>query len=325
MNKLHVIFGAGPAGQAIMQSLLAQGFQVRMVNRSGKGTFPKAVERMSGDVRDPEFVRRAIAGAGVAYQTLNAPYHRWAEDFPPLQAGLLSGMKGSGVRLVVLENVYLYGDTGGQPMRESSPIQPSSRKGLVRAQMAADLLTAHQGGEVEVVIGRAADFVGPKVRQSAMGERTIPVLLAGKKVSLMGDPDQVHSFNYLPDLGKAMVRLGQEPSAFGRAWHLPCPPLLSTRQVLQAFADYAERPLKTRIMSPWLMKTLGLFIPEVRELPEMLYQWTQPFVLDDSRIRAAFGLEASSWETIVAETVDWWRHDKEKMTEGRSPTFLRQK
>lgn len=313
MNPLHVIFGTGPAGRAIMEVLLLQGFRVRMVNRSGRGQFPTGVELLNGDVSNAAFVKQAISGAYVAYQTLNAPYHRWAEAFPPLQAGLLAGMKGSGIRLVVLENLYLYGNTQGVPMRENSPVHPVAKKGLVRAQMAADLLHAHHRGEVEVVIARASDFVGPGVRQSTLGERAFAALLNGKAISVMGNPDLPHAYTYLPDLGRAMVHLGTESTAAGKVWHLPCAPILTNRETLQLFADAQQQPLKLSVMPRWLMKVLGWFIPEVGELPEMLYQWEHPFIVDDSAIREAYGIQATPWPEIVRATLAWWQEAEKEV------------
>ncbi|RMG74725.1 MAG: hypothetical protein D6722_02115, partial [Bacteroidetes bacterium] len=135
MASYHLIFGAGVVGQAIMKQLLAQGQPVMMVNRSGRGPWPAEVAYRQGDVRDADFVRTLAREAAVVYQTLNAPYHRWPQDFPPMQAGLLAGMRGLGVPLVVLENVYMYGDTEGQPMWEDTPMQATTRKGRVRAAM----------------------------------------------------------------------------------------------------------------------------------------------------------------------------------------------
>ena len=58
--------------------------------------------------------------------------------------------------------------------------------------MSDELIDAHRPGRVEVVIGRAADFVGPGVIASAMGELVFGAALAGKKARTMGRPDTPH-------------------------------------------------------------------------------------------------------------------------------------
>ena len=309
MSSYHLIFGTGPVGRAIMATLLAQGEPVCMVNRSGRGDWPAAVAYQQGDVRDAGWVREVARGAKVVYQALNAPYHRWPVDFPPLQAGLLAGLAGLGVPLVVLENVYMYGDTGGAPMWEDSPLRATSRKGRVRAAMSEALMAAHAAGTVPVVIGRAADFVGPEVRQSVLGDRLVPNLLRGKAVQLMGDPAQPHSFTYMPDIGRALVRLGQEPTAWGKVWHLPSPAPLPVQEVVERLAAAAGMPARIQVVPPWLLKAVGWLSPAVAEFPEMLYQWTQPFLLRDQAIAEAYGLQATPWETIVPATVAWWQRE----------------
>ncbi len=62
-NKLHVIFGTGPAGSTLAEVLHAQGKQVLCINRSGKADVPPGVSVMAGDVLDVEQVRSLCAKA----------------------------------------------------------------------------------------------------------------------------------------------------------------------------------------------------------------------------------------------------------------------
>ena len=155
------MFGSGPAGRAVATELEHQGRPTRVVNRSGRPVFA-GVDTVGGDVTNPEFAHAAARGAQTVYFCLNAPhYHRWVEEFPPLQDAVVDAADAAGARLVVLENLYMYGPSGGAPMTESSPVNPTSTKSTVRAEMSEQLIDAHRSGRVEVTIGRAADFVGP--------------------------------------------------------------------------------------------------------------------------------------------------------------------
>ena len=208
-DELHVVFGSGPAGRAVATELARQGLATRVVNRSGRRVLD-GVETLGGDVTDPHFAHTATDGASTVYFCLNAVhYHRWAQEFPPLQHAVVDAASAAGARLVVLENLYMYGPTGGAPMTESTPCHPTSTKSAVRARMSDELIDAHRSGRVEVVIGRAADFVGPGVTASAMGEFVFGSALAGKKARTMGRPDTLHSFSYVPDIGRNLVLLGQ--------------------------------------------------------------------------------------------------------------------
>jgi nucleoside-diphosphate-sugar epimerase len=85
----HVVFGTGPAGRAVGCALVDQGVRVRMINRSGTPAL-RRVETIGGDATDPAFARDVAIDADTVYFCLNAPrYHRWAEEFPPLQRAVL--------------------------------------------------------------------------------------------------------------------------------------------------------------------------------------------------------------------------------------------
>lgn len=309
-SNLHVIFGTGPVGMAIMDELVQQGATVRMVNRSGKTEepIPVGVELINGDVADPSFASKAAAGATVIYNALNPPYSKWAELFPRLQAGAIAAAEANHAKLVVMDNLYMYGDPHGQPMTEEMPYNPHTKKGAVRAQMAHDLMAAHETGRVQVVVGRASDFIGPRVAASAMGgDLVIKRAIQGKVAQVVGDVDTPHSYTYMPDIGRALVTLAQHDDAFGQVWHLPTPPAVSTRRMLELLYAEAGQPLKLQVAPKWLLRLLGLFNPDAGEMVEMVYEFEQPFVIDDSKFVNRFGWGATELAIVIRETVAWFK------------------
>jgi len=171
MSELHVVLGTGPVGQRTAAALVAAGKRVRATNRSGTRPefLPAEAELVRlADASSAEQVASAIAGASVVYVCLNPTYTKWPELFPPMQAAVLSAARKVGTRLVVMENLYGLGHVTGA-MTESTPLNPNSRKGEVRAQMTRDLLAASAREELEVAIGRASDYYGPGAMNSAIG------------------------------------------------------------------------------------------------------------------------------------------------------------
>ena len=124
-NELHVVFGTGPVGLAIMYELASKGKRIRMVNRGGRADVAEGIEVVGGDAADPTFTCEVSAGASVVYFALNPPYDKWPELFPPLQAGVLEGAASAGAKLVAVENLYMYGPTGGRPLTEDLPYAPT--------------------------------------------------------------------------------------------------------------------------------------------------------------------------------------------------------
>ena len=255
-NDLHVVFGTGAIGLAMIQILATRGTPVRAVSRSGRADVPEGVEVMTGDAADSAFARKAATGSAVVYQCLNPPYSQWPEMFPPLQAAVLEGAAATGAKYVAMDNLYAYGPTGGAPLTEDLPYAATGSKGRTRAKMAQDLLEAHGSGKVRVAIGQASDYFGPGGLLTAMGERVFYPAIGGKKAQVMGDPDQPHSYSYIPDIAKGLVTLADHDEADGAAWHLPNAPAITTRQFVDKIyaaagneaadpgdlADHGQRP-----------------------------------------------------------------------------------
>ena len=309
-NELHVIFGTGPVGLATMDALLAKGAAVRMVNRSGEADLPHGVELVSGDAGDPTFALEASQGASVIYQALNPPYSKWAQMFPPLQTAVLSAAEATGAKLVSLENVYMYGSPGGEPITEDLPYAAQTRKGQVRARMAEELLEAHDKGVARIAIGRASDFFGPRVLVSTMGDRVFPQILAGDTVQVLGNPDMLHTYTYMPDIGRALAILGERDDALGQAWHIPAAETLTTGDFLRLVAERARRALKTQVAPNWLLRIISLLNGDLREMMEMLYQFEEPFVVNGTRFADTFDFEPTPLADAIDTTLDWYRQQE---------------
>jgi nucleoside-diphosphate-sugar epimerase len=307
-SPLHVVLGAGQIGTLLAKSLRARGERVRQVRKGKVAASTAGHEWLSGDLSDPTFAARAMHGATAVYHCVNAPYHEWPKLLPSLQSGILAGARATSAKLVVLDNLYMYG-RAGEPMRETTPVRPCSKKGELRARLADELLAAHGEGSVRVAIARASDFFGPEVTLAAVfGERFFTRVLQGKRGEGLGNPDMPHAYSYGPDVAEGLRVLGAaEDDAFGRVWHLPVAHQGTTRELADALSLALGGKAELGDVPPWLFRALGLFVPQMREVPEMLYQWERPFLLDDSAFRRRFSVSPTAVEIAVRETAAWAR------------------
>jgi nucleoside-diphosphate-sugar epimerase len=304
----HVVLGAGAVGMAVVDALIRRGVSVRVVNRSGLRESVTGVQSVTGDITDQRFAESVTRGARVVYQALNPPYHRWAQDFPGLQAAAIAAAQSAGARLIVMDNVYMYGRPNGRPFTEDSASKAHTRKGRVRAQMARELMAAHDAGRVQVGVGRASDFFGPRAgQQSLVGDWVIPPALAGKPASVMGDPDMLHTYTFIPDIGENLVLLGERADALGRVWHLPSPETRTTREVVELVFRSAGTETRLKVTPAWQMRALGLVNRTVREINEMRYEFEEPFIVDASRAQTELGMRATPLADAVEQTVRWYR------------------
>lgn len=303
----HIVFGTGQIGRLVVEQLVALGHDVVAANRSGRGDIPGA-QIVAGDATDPAFATRAAAGADVVYFCLNATnYGRWAEEFPPLQRGVLAGAEAAGARLVVLDNLYAYGPTGGRDLVETTREQPTSRKSATRAAMTAELLQAQDAGRVEVAIGRASDYFGPGATHSALGDTVFGTALTGRTAQVMGNPDMPHSYSYTPDVAAALITLATQPGSTGSVWHLPVGETRTTRQIIDRVYGLAGHRPRCIAAGATTLRLFGLVKPPMREYLHTLYQFTDRWVVDDSRFRTAFGDHATPLDDALAATLRWYR------------------
>ena len=304
---MHVIFGAGPVGTTLALDLARSGEAVRVVSRSGTGPTHPAITCQRVDATDPDATRRATTDASVMYNALNPPYTSWERDWPPLHHNLMDAAEASGAVLIMMDNLYGYGDTDGVPMTTSTPLNATGAKGGTRARMSEELLAAHADGRLRAAIARASDFFGPLVIDANLGERVVPNVLAGKTVRLLGALDQPHSLAYMPDVARTLATIGRTESAWGRAWHVPSAPAVTQSEMVKMLADAAGTTVKAASVPAWMLRAMGLVSPMIRALGEVEYQFAKPFIVDASDTESELGIVATPLVEAFAETIGWWR------------------
>ncbi len=303
MSELHVIFGTGPLGRSTAEALLQQGRTVRMVSRTGNMENPPAgVEVIASDAYDASKNIALTRGAAAVYQCAQPHYYEWAEKFPPLQRAILAAAALNQAKLVVGDNLYMYGSFTGS-LREDSPVQPNTKKGRIRAAMAQEVLDAHQSGRVRAAIGRASDFFGPY--DTGLTAYAIQPAIQGKPVNLMGSSSSLHTFTYVKDFGRLLAALGTHDQALGQVWFAPSAPPITQAEFVRLIEAELGRQIKSRVAGPLMLRFLGLFDNVVAETVEMMYEWTDPFVVDTTKAQKAFGLAPTPLALAVSETLDW--------------------
>jgi nucleoside-diphosphate-sugar epimerase len=306
-DELHVLFGGGQVGQPLARILLGRGKRVRIVKRSAGGV-PDGVELVQGDAKDPKMCTEAARGASTVYHLMNPPYYAriWAELLPMYMENLIAAAGRNGARLVVLDNVYMLGRPDGKPFDEDTPLRPCSRKGEVRARVSERMWEAHRRGDVLVTTGRASDFYGPGGTLTHVGDQFWRPVIAGKRGRVLVDPDAIHTYHYISDVAASLATLGLAgDDAYGRPWMLPCAPAEPLRALVARFSRALGREIRLMTMPRTVVKILALVVPFLREIDEMLYQWEEPFVINDGRFRERFKQVPEDVERAATDTVEW--------------------
>lgn len=294
---MHTILGAnGVIARELSTALRATTSRIRQVSRNPRKVNP-ADETVACDLLDGPATRRAVAGSEVVYLVAGLKYAAavWQEQWPRLMRNVIDACKQHGARLVFFDNVYAYGRVDG-PMTEETPFNPISKKGEVRARIATELLNEMARGNLQAMIVRAADFYGPGAVQSFPHVTVFERLKAGKTAQWVGNPEAVHTFTYTPDAGRAVALLGSAMEAYGRTWHLPtAPDEMTGAHFVRLACASAGRPYKLQVAPRWMLKLMGVFMPVLRENEEMMYQFEFDYRFDSTKIRSAFGLQATPY------------------------------
>lgn len=299
-----LVVGAGAIGSRVARTLSLQGNDVVVTSRAGRTV--DGVTSVVSDASDVDALGSLTKGAAAIFNCANPAYHRWLRDWPPIAASILAAAASSGATLVTLNNLYAYGRVN-EPMTPDTPLRAEYAKARVRATMWTDALAAHEAGLVSACEVRASDFIGPG-SQGVFAQRVVPRLLDGKNVQVIGRLDQLHSWSYVDDVATTLVTCAQRPETWGRVWHVPTNAPRTQRQVVDDLCEAAglERG-RVSVIPEWLLRLMGLFSPTIRELPQTLYQFTQPFVIDDTTTRTQLGLDPTPWDEVIRATIGEYR------------------
>ena len=308
MNNLQTILGAGGAiGRSLAHELLTYTDSIRLVSRNPNKIHPTD-EIISANLTNRAETENAVQGSRVIYLTVGLPYklHLWQEQWPAIMQNTISACIKNNALLVFFDNIYMYPAQDLSNIREELPINPPSKKGEVRAGLIRQLQKAHAEHGLNYVIARAADFYGPGVKQvSLLQETIITPLSQGKAANLLGRADVAHSYTYVPDAAKATALLGNSPTAVNQVWHLPTaqnPP--TQAEWVTMSAELLHTKPKFRTAGKGLLKVMGLFVPVLSEMREMLYQYDRPYVFNSSKFEQTFKMSPTPYTTGLEATVE---------------------
>lgn len=295
---MQTILGSGGAiGVELAASLNEFTDQIRLVSRNPK-KINQGDKTFQADLLDREQVERAVEGSDIVYLTAGLHYSAkiWEAQWPVVMHNVINACKKWGSKLVFFDNIYMYDPAFLENMTEETPVNPCSRKGKVRAGLVKMIFDEVEAGNLQALIARSADFYGPSVKNSALQETVFKNLKAGKSAIWLGNPKFRHSYTYTPDAGYATALLGNTASAYNQVWHLPTAPNpLSGREWIKAFASQLEVPPKSFNIPNWMVATMGLFNPLMKELSEMMYQYDREYVFNSSKFEHHFSFRPTPY------------------------------
>jgi nucleoside-diphosphate-sugar epimerase len=298
MSKTALIIGAnGRLGQVLASAFLAGGWRVlAQVRRAPARATEPGLQWLQVPVENPAGLADAARAADVVVHAANPPYTRWSTEAMPLARNAMDTARRLNAVLMFPGNVYNFGAGMPETLTETTPQEPTTRKGRIRVQIEEAMREAARSG-LRVVVIRAGDFFGGPGRGSWI-DLVIAKSLRQGKVVYPGRMNIVHAWAYLPDLARAFVLAAERRADLSVFETLHFPGRSPTgRELLECIERSARRvgllgqgSTLHRGGMPWaFLRVAGLVVPMLREVAEMRYLWNVPHRLAGERLSSLLG------------------------------------
>ncbi|MEH7222763.1 SDR family NAD(P)-dependent oxidoreductase [Bacillus sp. JJ1566] len=310
MKKALVLGATGGMGYAIVEELVERGIEVIAFARTKEKLDKlfnnrKKVEIMKGDVFHKTDLINAAKDVDVIFHAVNIPYSEWYEKQPTLMRNVVEAAESANCKLAIVDNIYAYGRGNGSKVNEEFPKEPHTKKGKIRVELGQIAFQAN----IPVLIAHFPDFYGPNA-ENAMLTYTFNKVIQNKKGMFVGDKQNAREYIYTPDGAKAIIELALHDKAYGQSWNIPAAGVISGERILNIVRSHLDYQKSVSTVTKGMIRFLGVFDKQMKEVVEMLYLTEDPVVLDGSKYEQEIGpLPATPYEEGIKGTLDYMREN----------------
>jgi nucleoside-diphosphate-sugar epimerase len=313
MKKAVVLGASGGMGYALVNELTERGIETVAFARTkeklqklyhGK----KQTVLFDGNAFSQNDLLEATKEADVIFHAINIPYRQWPEKLPALMKNVLETAQVNNAKVVIVDNIYAYGRSNGQKVKEDTPKQPHTKKGKIRLNVENMAKEAHKNG-IPILIAHFPDFYGPNAENTFV-HYTLQSVLANKKAAFVGNQKIKREFIFTPDGAKALVELALRDSAYGQNWNIPACGVISGEEMIGIIRDLTgyDKPVGT--VGKGMMFFAGLLNPDLREALEMMYLTEDPVILSGEKYEKEIGpIPKTSYEEGLRKTIEFMRQN----------------
>lgn len=303
----HTILGAGGSiGNALTYELLKINENIRLVSRSGYSI--PGTESFKADITSYEETLNSVKDSEIVYLCVGLPYDSkiWADLWPKIMQNSIDACKSVGAKLMFFDNVYMYGKVNGK-MIETTPYNPCSRKGEIRAKISTHLQNDMKQKNIDAIIARSADLYGPYATKTSLPYiLAIDKLMNGKKAQWMIDVNKLHSYTYTIDCAKGLILLSNRDECYNQIWHLPTyNPAIDGKTFIELIAKELGVDPNYSVFKKWMLKMVGFFNKTVFESYEMLYQSESEYYFDSTKFNDFFNYKPKLYNEGIHETIEF--------------------
>jgi len=222
VKRALVTGGAGFIGSHIVDRLVKEGFEVRVLDNLSGGSLDNLahykddprVEVVVGGLKGMEDVVRAIEGADVVFHFAANPEVRVSTTNPEIHFNenvvatfnLLEAMRRRDVREIVFaSSSSVYGEPDEIPVGEDAPVRPVSVYGASKAACENLIHAYSKLYGMKAVVLRYANVVGPRLKHGVVYDFVVKLSKSPSELEVLGDGKQVRSYIYVDDAVEATM------------------------------------------------------------------------------------------------------------------------
>lgn len=315
MNKTTkaVVLGAtGGTGTVLIAELLRRGIETVAFGRSlpkleqfaAKLGHPAGLSLRTGDVFKPEDVFKAAQGADIIFHSASVPYNEMSTRLLPMGESVMEAADRLGARVVAVDGIYPYGRRKDeQPITEEFPKNPHTQKGKTKLEFER-MFFSPRWSHTQGMIVRLPDYYGPTANEASYLGSTLDAIAAGKPGMFVGNMTVPREYVYLPDAAVMIVELALREEAYGQNWNIAGAGTISGREIVRIARKASGKSKPVIPVGAFGLSLLGLFVPVMKEIVEMLYLTKEPLRLSGRKYERLVGpIPATSFEEGIRETI----------------------
>jgi len=233
MKSFLVTGGCGFIGSHLVDSLLADGHRVRIIDNLSTGKLenvPSHCEIVLGDITDSLLVKESMKDMDACFHlaaiaSVQESNENWIRTHQVNQTGTINVLDASRkyqTPVVYASSAAVYGDNAEIPLKENSRLRPLTGYGADKLGSEQQALVASLVHGVPTVGMRFFNVYGPRQNPDSPYSGVISIfvdrLLKGKSLTIFGDGEQTRDFIYVADvvcfLRAAMSKISRTSSVF---------------------------------------------------------------------------------------------------------------
>ncbi len=258
MRKALVTGADGFIGSHLTELLLKQGYSVVALSYYNSFNYwgwledipgSSKLEVVTGDVRDPYFVRHIMQGVDVVFHLaalIAIPYSYHAPDtyVDTNIRGTLNVCQAAkelgGIRVIVTSTSEVYGTARYVPIDEKHPKQPQSPYSASKIGADAMALSFYNAFNLPLTIARPFNTYGPRQSARAIIPTIITQIANGMKEIKLGDLTPTRDFNFVKDTAAGFLAIDNCVETIGREINIASNTEISMAETLNLIKELMQ-------------------------------------------------------------------------------------